>query len=232
MPSYNPNNSNYVSQGGQNRGFFSKMLRDLSNWGMDYGDMVSKNKVTIGVNEDPTQIAGGSESMYDFFSQRAIASLLSMKSVAYLDKAYADKVRILREYSIKDEIRDFITTIADEVIMYDDDEKFCQPKKITEDYSQELKDRYYEIFEEVYNSFNFSNGNRAWNIFRDFLIDGFLSFEIVRDDRGQNIVGFEQIDPSTLIPGYEPETGTHIWIQYPENPTLRRVVLDSQLIYI
>ena len=233
MASYNPsNNSSWANQAGQNRGFFSKALRDLSNWGMNYDDMVTKNKVTIGINEDPTQLAGGSEGMYDFFSQRAIASILSQKSIAYLDKAYSDKVRILREYSIKDEIRDFVTTIADETIVYDDDDKFCQPKKLDQKYPKEVRDRYYEIFEEIYNGFNFSAGNRAWDIFRRFLVDGFIAFEIVRDDKGQNIKGFEQIDPATVIPGYEPETGTHIWIQFPENPTLRRVILDSQMIYI
>jgi len=58
--------------------------------------------------------------MYDFFSQRAVASVLNRKSIPYLDKAYADKRRILREYSVKDEIRDFISTIADECVVYND----------------------------------------------------------------------------------------------------------------
>ena len=66
---------------------------------------------------------------------------------------------------VRDEIRDFITSIADETVIYDEDEKFCQPKKISDDYPQEVKDRYYEIFEQVYNDFNFSNGKRAWDIF-------------------------------------------------------------------
>jgi len=233
--SYNPNNNAGVStQGASNQGFFSKTLRNLSNWGMYYDDMVTRNKVTVGVNEDPNQMnTGGSSGMYDFFSQRAVASVLSQKSIAYLDKSIGDKIRILREYSIKDEIRDFITTVCDESIIYDESEKFCRPTKIDEnEFPQELRDRYYEIFEEVYSNFNFANGRRAWDIFRKFLIDGFCAFEIVWDDKVQNIIGFEEIDPVTVIPGYEPETGTHIWIQYPEDPKLRKVILDSQIIYI
>jgi len=233
MSSYNPSNNQTWNnnQGGNNKGFFSRTLRDLSNWGMFYDDMVTKNKVTIGINEDPNQLAG-SDGMYDFFSQRAISSILSQKSIAYLDKGIGDKIRILREYSIKDEIRDFITTICDETIIYGDDEKFCRPKKIKHDYPQEVKDRYYEIFEEMYNTFNFSNGKRGWDIFRRFLIDGFVAFEIVWDDKAQNIIGYEEIDPVTVIPGYEPESGSHIWIQFPEDPTMRKVILDSQLIYL
>lgn len=233
MASYNPSNNNqsWTTQQGPNRGFFSRRLREISSWGMYYDDMVTRNKVTIGINEDPNQLSG-SEGMYDFFSQRAVSSILAEKSIAYLDKSIGDKIRILREYSIKDEVRDFLTTICDEVIIYDEDEKFCQPKKLDEEYPQEVRDRYYEIFEEVYANFGFINGKKGWDIFRRFLIDGFVSFEIVWDDKVQNIVGFEEIDPVTVIPGYEPETGTHIWIQYPEDPAIRRIILDSQIIYM
>jgi len=232
MASYNPNNSpSWSNNNTGNQGFFSRALRNISSWGMYYNDMVSKNKVTIGINEDPNQMSGNG-GMYDFFSQRAIASILSQKSVAYLDKSVNDKIRILREYSIKDEIKDFVTTICDEAIIYDDERRFCEPKKLKDDYPQEVKDRYYEIFEEVYNNFNFSNGKRAWDIFRRFLIDGYAAYEIVWDDKAQNIIGYEEVEPVTLMPGYEPESGTHIWIQFPEDPTLRRVILDSQIIYL
>lgn len=231
MSSYNPNNQLWSDNQNQNRGFFSRVLRDLSNWGMSYSDMVSKNKVTVGINEDPTQMTNSGD-WYNFFSQRAISSVLAQKSIAYLDKSINDKIRILREYSIKDEIRDFITTISDEAIIYNDEERFCRPRKLSENYSQEVRDRYYEIFEEVYYNFGFANGKRAWDIFRKFIIDGFVAYEIVWDDKAQKIIGYEEIDPVTIMPGYEPETGSHIWIQYPEDPQLRKVILDSQIIYL
>ena len=37
---------------------------------------------------------------------------------------YSDKRRILREYSIKDEIREFVSVLADEIIVYDEDKDF------------------------------------------------------------------------------------------------------------
>ena len=109
MSSYNPLNQTQTNQqytfGStvENRGFFSRALRQLSNWGMRYDDMVLKNTVGVGINEDPYTQKGN--SMYDFFSQRAVANVLNRKSIPYLDRGYSDKRRILREYSIKYEIR-------------------------------------------------------------------------------------------------------------------------------
>ena len=232
MASYNPLNGSggeIDNQNVQNKGLVSNMLRNLSNWGMKYDDMISKNRVAIGVNEDPNMMKD--TSMYDFFSQRAVASMLSRKSIPYLDRSYADKRRILREYSIKDEIKDFVTKVCDESIIYDDDDAFCRPKPLPDEYSQEIKDAYMEAFDKVYNSYGYNDGKLGWDNFRTFIIDGYLSFEIVYDDKQQNIIGFERLDPATLVPGYEPSVG-YIWIQFPEDPTLRRILLDSQIIHV
>jgi hypothetical protein len=65
---------------------------------MNYDDMIVRNQVGIGINEDPYAAKGN--SMYDFF-QRAVASILNRKSIPYLDKAYGDKRRILRDTLLK-----------------------------------------------------------------------------------------------------------------------------------
>jgi hypothetical protein len=196
---------------------------------MNYDDMIIRNQVGIGINEDPYAARGN--SMYDFFSQRAVASVLNRKSIPYLDKSYADKRRILREYSIKDEIRDFVSTISDETIVYNDDRDFCSPKPLSNDYSQEIQDKYQEYFEKIYNKFGFSDSITAWSMLRDFLIDGYISIEIIYDDKKQNIIGFNRLRPETLVPAYEPNVG-HLWIQFPEDPQLRRIFLDSQIVHI
>jgi hypothetical protein len=213
----------------ENKGLFSRILRTLSNYGMNYDDMIIRNQVGIGINEDPYAARGN--SMYDFFSQRAVASVLNRKSIPYLDKSYADKRRILREYSIKDEIRDFVSTISDETIVYNDDRDFCSPKPLSNDYSQEIQDKYQEYFEKIYNKFGFSDSITAWSMLRDFLIDGYISIEIIYDDKKQNIIGFNRLRPETLVPAYEPNVG-HLWIQFPEDPQLRRIFLDSQIVHI
>jgi hypothetical protein len=233
MASYNPsNNSNQfqytMNSAVENRGLFSRILRNLSSWGMNYDDMVARNQVGVGINEDPYSQQGN--SMYDFFSRRAVASVLNKKSIPYLDRSYSDKRRILREYSIKDEIRDFISSVCDEAIIYSDKD-FCSPKSLSTDYSQDVRDKYQEYFEKIYNRFGFSDSITAWQMMKDFLIDGYIAVEIVWDDKKKNIIYFNRMRPETLVPAYEPTIG-NLWIQYPEDPQLRRIFLDSQLIFI
>lgn len=236
MASYNQSNQDtsnsnfaYTNSAVENKGLFNRILRSLSSYGMNYDDMIVRNQVGIGINEDPYAARGN--SMYDFFSQRAVASVLNRKSIPYLDKAYGDKRRILREYSIKDEIRDFVSSIADESIVYNDDRDFCSPKTLSNEYPQEVKDKYQEYFEKIYNKFGFSDSITAWNMMRDFLVDGYLALEIIYDDKKKNIIGFNRLRPETLVPAYEPTIG-HLWIQFPEDPQLRRIFLDSQIVYI
>lgn len=221
-------NSTYISSAVENKGLFNRLLRNLSNFGLKYDDMIMRNTVGVGINEDP--YSQNNNSMYSFFSQRAVASVLNRKSVPYLDRSYADKRRILREYSIKDELRDFVSTIADESIIYSDKD-FCSPKSLSNDYSQDIKDKYQEYFEIIYNRFGFGDNITAWNTMKDFLIDGYIAIEIVWDDKKKNIIHFNRLRPETLVPAYEPSIG-NLWIQYPEDPQLRRIFLDSQLVFI
>ena len=237
MASYNYNNNNnnsqnamgFVNSAVENKGLFSRILRNLSNYGMNYDDMIIRNQVGVGINEDPYAARGN--SMYDFFSQRAVASVLNRKSIPYLDKSYPDKRRILREYSIKDEIRDFVSAIADESIVYNDTKDFCSPAPLSTDYSQDIKDKYQEFFEKIYNKFGFSDSVTAYNMMKDFLIDGYLAIELVWDDKKKNIIAFNRLRPETIVPAYEPNVG-HLWIQFPEDPQLRRIFLDSQIVFI
>lgn len=228
MSSYNPNNNNQmITNGYENKNLFNRVLRGLSNFGMDYDDMVIRNQVGIGINEDPY---ASRTSMYDFFSQRAVASVLNKKSIPYLDKMYGDKRRILREYSIKDEIRNFVSKLTDECIIYNEKD-FCHPKPLSNRYSEDVSNKYQEYFEKIYNRYGFSDSISAWNMMRDFLIDGYVSMEIVWDDKKKNIIHFNQLPPESLVPGYEPGIG-NLWIQYPEDPQLRRIFLDSCIIHI
>ena len=231
MASYNPVNQNqlgYISSTVENKGLFSRLLRNLSSWGMKYDDMILRNTVGVGMNEDPYAQKGN--SFYDFFSQRAVAAVLNRKSIPYLDKSYVDKRRILREYSIKDELRDFVSKVAEETVIYNEKD-FCSPKAISTSYSQDIRDKYQEYFEKIYNKHGFADGITGYNLIKDFLIDGYLALEIVWDDKKKNIIYFNRLKPESLVPAYEPTIG-NLWIQFPEDPQLRRIFLDSQIVFI
>jgi len=232
MTSYNPQNREgsglIMSSSVENRGLFSRLLRNLSSWGMKYDDMILRNTVGVNMNEDTYSQKDG--SYYDFFSQRAVASILNKKSIPYLDRSYVDKRRILREYSIKDYLRDYVSKVAEEAIIYSEKD-FCTPKNISASYSQEIRDKYQEFFEKIYNKYGFNDGITAFNFMKDCLIDGYIAMEIVWDDKKQNNVLFNRLKPETMVPAYEPNIG-NLWIQYPEDPQLRRIFLDSQIIFI
>lgn len=207
---------------------FSSALKRISNFGMKYDDMVIRNQKGIGINEDPN-IKSFDINM--FLSQRAIANTLDKKAIPYLDMKYVDKKRILREYSIKDEIRDFISRVTDEIIVYNEESEFCELRQLPMEYPDEVKNKLQEVFEKIYYAHKFKDGKTAWDMVKDFLIDGAVAYEILYDDRKKNIIGFARLAPETLIPGYEVGIG-HIWIQYPEDPSRRVIFLDSEIIYM
>jgi hypothetical protein len=215
-----------------NKGFFNKILRGLSNWGMDAEKMVIRNTYTTGIHEDPTQSANQSTNMYDIFSKKMISKVLDRKSIAFLDRAYEDKRKILKQYSIKDEIKGFVTDIADECIIYDDNNFFCRVKDLPDEYDNTVKQKFQENFLKIYRNFGFIDGLTAWNYLKLFLVDGYISFEVVYDNKQKNIIELQPIDPMTLIVAADPESGSIIWIQHPDDPQNRRVLLDSQIIYL
>lgn len=229
MPSYKDNN--LTNTNNPNKGFFSKILRNISNWGMDNEEQIIRNTNAVAINQTPTP-AGYVDNMYDIVARNSVAKILQTKSISYLDRGYAEKQRILREYARKDEIRDFISTIADEAIMFSEDENFCSPIDLSEEFNADLKKKYNDNFKKIYNLYKFNDGKYAWDLFRTLLIDGFLAFEFIYDDKCKNIIGINQLEPSSLLPSVEPTTGDSVWIQYPENPEFRRILLDSQIVYI
>ena len=52
-----------------------------------------------------------------------------------------------------------------------------------------------------------------------------------KKDKKKNIIHFNRLRPETLVPAFEPSIG-HLWIQFPEDPQLRRIFLDSQIIFV
>lgn len=233
MPGYNPYtdnvNSKLATQEPKNKGFFSRILRNLSSLGQDYDDMIVRNTIGVNINEDPNQMYAGD---YDMFSRKAVALMANNATLAYMIPRYKDKKNILREYAIKDEISGFVTKLCNEAISYEDDRYFCKLKDLDLKYDQRLKDNVQKIFKEIYSIFGLGDHQKGWDLFRQFIIDGFLSFEIVYDDKQKNIIYFNQLDASDIIYALNPVDNTKVWIQYPEDPSKMRMIPDSNMIYI
>ena len=158
-----------------------------------------------------------------FESKLAVNAILNKRAIPYLDKSYSDKRRILREYSIKDQIQYYLAMLCDECINKECDINI--PDQLIE-YNKIITD----IFNKIIKILGFDILN-MWNHMKDFLIDGCLALEIIWDDKKENIIAFNRLAAETLVPSYEISLG-NCWTQYPEDPKLKRILFDSQIIFI
>ena len=96
---YNQPNSMYdFGRGNVGKSFGNKILRKLSNFGMDDQEMVVRNSQAIGAFQDTSNLLyEPGTNMYDLFTKKIISKILEKKSIAYLDRRYLDKRKILHQ---------------------------------------------------------------------------------------------------------------------------------------
>lgn len=217
----------------------SKILQDLSSFGMKYDDMVVRNSRAIGILEDRfgyTQINPLGIENEDYwypFAALALSDISLKKNISFFDKTYAQKRQELRAFALQDEIEDILDTLCDEAIVYDSKNFFCYPDlMLMTSISEDVKKELIKSFHQIYNYFGFNQDQSAWFYFRKWLIDGYLAFEIIYNDKQDEIIGFKELDPITLVPGIDKVTNKKIWYQYKGNPAKERILFDSQIIYI
>ena len=203
---------------------------------MEYKDLVVKNSQAIGVSEAAMrQRLALTDSDEDFIFNLAAQDTSNRKYIAYFDKDYPFKRDFLRSFALNAEIEWILDILADEAIVYDDRNFCCSLSLVNLDLKDEVADSLRENFRKIYVSHGFNNGISAWQYFRQFLIDGFLSFEIVYSDDGKQIVGFKELDPTSLTPSIERGPGgqaVQIWYQYFNDSVRERKLYDSQVVYI
>jgi hypothetical protein len=220
-------------------GQLSKSLKNLSNLGMRYEDMVVKQSRAVGVTE--AEFGNQGYLPEEFLYSLALSDVGAKKFIAFFDKDYKSRREYLRKFAMNGEIEFILDTLTDEAIVYDEGNYFARPdsSKVKEilspDRIKEIVDDINVEYKKIYSHFHFNEGHDGWAYLRQFLIDGFLSFEIIFDPDGKNIVGFKELDPTSLRPGVEKGgDGNYkkIWVQYEDIPSMKRVLLDSQIIYI
>lgn len=220
-------------------GQLSKSLKNLANLGMRYDDMVVKQSRAVGVTE--AEFGNQGYLPEEFLYSLALADVGQKKFIAFFDKDYKARRDYLRKFAMNPEIEFIVDTIADEAIVYNDANYFADVDvaKVREilspDNAKEIISEINQQYKKIYSHFHFTEGHDGWAYFRQLIIDGFISFEIVFDPDGKNIVGFKELDPISLRPGVEKGSdGVYkkIWVQYEDIPTMKRVLLDSQVIYI
>jgi hypothetical protein len=220
-------------------GQISKSLKNLSSLGMKYEDMVVKQSRAVGVTEAEFGLQGYLPE--EFLYSLALSDVGQKKFIAFFDKDYKSRRDYLRKFAMNPEIEFILDTVADEAIVYDDTNFFAEIDTtllkgiLDPENAKEILNEINATFRKTYAHFHFNEGHDAWGYFRQFLIDGFLAFEIIYDPEGKNVIGFKELDATSLRPGVE-KSGDNIyrkiWVQYEDIPSMKRVLLDSQVIYI
>ncbi len=242
MLTYNPYSSQdqqylndvIASESTQRSGVLGSRLSKLSIFGRNYDRAVLMNAKGIHKNEDMSQSGYVTDSNgynYSVFSRKAYAMMQEKQNIAALNSDYVMKLPILQEYAIKGEIRDVVTKLANEVVVYKK-KMFCDLGDFPSNYSAIQKKRSKEIFEDVYTKLGFSDRTYGWDLFRDFLVEGYICKEIIYDNRKKNIIGFQTLDPRTIVPYTDPKSQIQYWIQNPMDNQFRRIFQDAEIIYI
>jgi len=216
----------------------STALKNLSSFGMRYDDLVLRQSQAIGPMED--QLGYGqmnpmgidNDDIYGAFAALSMTDVNLKKNIPFFDKDYEGKRDELRRFSLNDEIEDILDIMCDETIVYDERNFFAQPEIIGMEVSDEVEKDLNKYYKQLYQYFGFTQDQSAWYYYRKFLVDGYLAFEIVYSPDQKEIIGFKELDPITLIPGYNHEDGKKVWVQYKDDPVKERKLYDSQIIYI
>lgn len=240
---------------GDNRtGSTSGALSKLSKFGTRYDDLLLKNSKAIGFIE--SQLAsrsdtnGNNELLKFSMALADTTSQLRTKAIAFFQLDYAVKRERLRDIASNGEIEFILDTIADDMIVYSDENRFCHATDLTGkimfkgsnkterlNYQDDIISKYQNNFEEIYNTWGFAEGISAWQYAYQFLIEGHLSFEIIYDnpERPKKIIGFKELDPASIAPQLNKDASGKMylqWTQYDPSDGSTRVLSDSQVIYI
>jgi hypothetical protein len=235
-------------------GASSGALSDLSKFGARYEDLLLKNSRAIGFIESQLAARSGGRDASELLTfSRAIAdttSQLRTKAIAFFQLDYAVKRERLRDIASNGEIEFILETITDDMIVYNEESRFCHPNDLTGkimyrgqnkeerlNYQDNIVNKYNSNFEELYTTWGFGEGIAAWQYAYQFLIEGHLSFEIIYDDleKPKKIIGFKELDPASVAPQLSKDSAGKLflqWHQYDAQSGNTRVLSDSQVIYI
>lgn len=209
-------------------------IREIANLGIRYDDMVVKNSHAIGYTESQLMKQGVIPNETLTYAL-AMSDTSVKKYIAHFDKDYKTRRDFLRKFSMNGEVQWALDTITDECIVQDEQNYFCYPSTINMDLKEDIIDAYEKTFNKIYAYWRFNDDITAWQYMYQLLVDGFLAFEIVYNDKGKKIIGFKELDPMSIRPDVEKQadgTFKNIWWQYEEDLRMKRKLYDSQVIYI
>lgn len=218
------------------KSLISSFFSDWSRLGLAYEDEVIANMRAIPADKNLLPDTDQVKNL-DLFSQLN-TFIKSNAEKNFYDKDFDQKREALRNLSLQPELEDILDVCTNEAILYDAEYTyFCDPiideqelGDLNENIRKKLLGDMATDFRVLYKMLNWKT--KGWDNFKQFLIDGILSWEIVWDslEKPTKIIGIIQLDPATLTKKFD--NGKWYWIQYKGIEGRERKLLDSQIIYI
>lgn len=221
----------------------SNLLKRFSRGGIDYSEDVLRNSVALPADKSQLIKTDSNLGAEAFYNNNYL--LKQEEYNKFSEKTLIDKINILRELAKQPEIENILDIISNESIVYNSDDNYlCTPfidnsltYSLNEDVLEELNQYLLVAFAKVYNMLNMREC--GWALYRRFLIDGVLAFEIVYDNiqNPHDVIGIVPLDPTTLTKHYNTSTDNKhpsevFWVQFEGNNRFERKLSDSQIIYI
>ena len=137
-------------------------VKNLSNFGLNYGDMVVKNSQAIGQTEAAFLKKGLIEDETMLYAL-ARQDTTSKQYVSYFDKDYKGKRDYLRKFSLNPEIEFILDVVNDESISYDSHNFFAYPAFLNlTGLKEKVIDKINENYKKLYDMFGFKDDISAW----------------------------------------------------------------------
>ena len=216
----------------------SRILTTLSHYGMKIDDKVYKNMRAIPADK---ALQPKDDALLQTTLWGAGANNWKIKpeeEKSFSEKSLTQKLEILRKMAMQPELEDILDMMANESIVYDDEESYiCEPfldsaliQDLNEKSAEEIRTSMNTQFYKLYLLLDWKK--HAWDIFKRFLIEGVLAYQIVYDDveNPHTIVNIVDVDPNTLTRSIE--DGVVYWIQFKDVIGRERKLLDAEIIYI
>ena len=216
---------------------WSSLLTNISHYGMNYNKKIYNNMIAIPADKNL-------QPKDDLFNQSLYGGMMNnWKSKPEEDKPFREKTLeqkrdVLRKMAMNPEIEDILDIMANECIVYDDNdvyigEPYIEPsvlQQLNENHIEEIKNCVDTSFYKIYMLLDWKN--KAWDQFKRWLIDGVIAYEIVYDniENPHTIIGIIPIDPATITRVID--NGIQYWVQFKDVIGQERIMLDSQVIYI
>lgn len=120
---------------------------------------------------------------------------------SYKDMSLKDRIRYIRNISTNNDLDWIITAVTDDVIVYDDTNKFLDFSVESDEFTDAQETFVKNSYKKILTMLNWDSDNVAWDTFKQFLIDGTIAYEIVYEYSTKEEIEKQKLEITKKING-------------------------------